>query len=231
MGTPSPRPRQLLTSKAGLGQRLLCHHLWQATPSSGFRMGTLQRYLDLQRTQTNGPYPNIVGTWSSILGTLRVRVTQNDVLQMWAWVCWLVVGEVDRFIACIKLTWEDPKSRSPNSELNRSYGVDYRSLRWIYFLDPPRGLGMANGRYEGAADPLWSVDPSTGTLHEVSRILPDCYSARALLFTPWLQQVQKQDSAPRNWFLGPTSTMAAPFGEYFGTPLSDSMWITHEPWS
>ena len=29
--------------------------------------------------------------------------------------------------------WEDPKSRSP-------YGVDYRTLRWIYFLDPPRGL-------------------------------------------------------------------------------------------
>ena len=34
---------------------------------------------------------------------------------------------------------EDPKSRSPDSELWYSYGVDYRTLRWIYFLDPPRG--------------------------------------------------------------------------------------------
>ena len=36
---------------------------------------------------------------------------------------------------------EDPKSRSPNSGLYYSYGVDYGVLRWIYFLDPPRGLG------------------------------------------------------------------------------------------
>ena len=23
-----------------------------------------------------------------------------------------------------------------------AYGVDYRKVRWIYFLDPPRGLGV-----------------------------------------------------------------------------------------
>ena len=37
--------------------------------------------------------------------------------------------------------WEDPQSRSPKSGLQYSYGVDVGSLRWIYFLDPPRGLG------------------------------------------------------------------------------------------
>ena len=37
--------------------------------------------------------------------------------------------------------WEDPKSRTPNSGLQNSYGVDYRTLRGIYFLDAPRGLG------------------------------------------------------------------------------------------
>ena len=33
---------------------------------------------------------------------------------------------------------EDPKSRTPNSGLSYSYGVAYRTLRWIYFLDPSR---------------------------------------------------------------------------------------------
>ena len=37
----------------------------------------------------------------------------------------------------------DPKSRSPNSGLYYSYGVD----RWIYFLDPPRGLGSVWSTY------------------------------------------------------------------------------------
>ena len=36
---------------------------------------------------------------------------------------------------------EDPKSRSPNFGMQYSYGVDCRTLRWIYFLDPPSGLG------------------------------------------------------------------------------------------
>ena len=39
--------------------------------------------------------------------------------------------------------WEDPKSRCPNSGFQDSYGVDYRTLRGIYFLDPPRGLGYS----------------------------------------------------------------------------------------
>ena len=39
--------------------------------------------------------------------------------------------------------WEDPKSRSPNSGLWYSYGVEYRTLtlRWIYFLGSAQGLG------------------------------------------------------------------------------------------
>ena len=41
--------------------------------------------------------------------------------------------------------WEDPESRTPSSGLQNSYGVDYRTLRGIYFLDPPRGLGMEAG--------------------------------------------------------------------------------------
>ena len=33
--------------------------------------------------------------------------------------------------------WEDPQNRTPppNSGLQDSYGVDYRTLRWIHFLD------------------------------------------------------------------------------------------------
>ena len=38
-------------------------------------------------------------------------------------------------------SWKDPKSRSPNSGLQYSSGVGYITLRWIYLLDPPRGLG------------------------------------------------------------------------------------------
>ena len=38
--------------------------------------------------------------------------------------------------------WEEPKSRTPNSGLQYSYSIDYRALRWIYVLDPPRGLGI-----------------------------------------------------------------------------------------
>ena len=37
---------------------------------------------------------------------------------------------------------KNPKSRSPNSGLWYSYAVDYRTLRWIYFLDLSRGLAQ-----------------------------------------------------------------------------------------
>ena len=36
----------------------------------------------------------------------------------------------------------ESKNRTPNSELQYSCGVDYRSRRWIYLLDAPRGLGI-----------------------------------------------------------------------------------------
>ena len=36
---------------------------------------------------------------------------------------------------------EDPTSSTPNSGFEYSYGMGYRTLRRIYFLDPPRGLG------------------------------------------------------------------------------------------
>ena len=36
---------------------------------------------------------------------------------------------------------EDSKSRSLDSGLHYSYGVEDRALRWIYFVDLPRGLG------------------------------------------------------------------------------------------
>ena len=36
---------------------------------------------------------------------------------------------------------EDPKKSTPPSKLQNSYGVDYRTLRGIYFLDQPMGLG------------------------------------------------------------------------------------------
>ena len=37
---------------------------------------------------------------------------------------------------------EDPKVEPPNSGLQCSSGVDCRTPRWIYFLDPPRALGV-----------------------------------------------------------------------------------------
>ena len=39
-------------------------------------------------------------------------------------------------------TWRT-NSRSPNSGLQYSYDVDSGTPRWIYFLDPPGGLGMS----------------------------------------------------------------------------------------
>ena len=36
---------------------------------------------------------------------------------------------------------QDPENRFPHSRLQYSYGVDYGTIRWIYILDPPRGLG------------------------------------------------------------------------------------------
>ena len=36
------------------------------------------------------------------------------------------------------------KSRSPGSGLYYSYGVDYRTLRWIYFFDPLSSLGSTS---------------------------------------------------------------------------------------
>ena len=38
---------------------------------------------------------------------------------------------------------EDPKRRPPNSGLQYSYGVQYRTVRGGYFLDPPKGLGFS----------------------------------------------------------------------------------------
>ena len=38
---------------------------------------------------------------------------------------------------------EDAKSRTPNSGLQYSSGVDYGTLGWLYFLDPPRGSGKS----------------------------------------------------------------------------------------
>ena len=40
---------------------------------------------------------------------------------------------------------KDPKSTTPNSGLQNSHGVDFRTLRWMYFLDPLRGLGDCRG--------------------------------------------------------------------------------------
>ena len=42
------------------------------------------------------------------------------------------------------LNRQDPKSRTPESGLEYCHAVDCRTLRWIYCLDPPRGLGPAS---------------------------------------------------------------------------------------
>ena len=49
---------------------------------------------------------------------------------------------------------EDLKSRAPKSAPEYSYAGDYRTLRWIYFLDPPRGLGTC-------LDLLWFLGPNS----------------------------------------------------------------------
>ena len=38
----------------------------------------------------------------------------------------------------------------PNTGLQYFYGVDCRTLRWIYFLDPPRGLGARQNQRRGS---------------------------------------------------------------------------------
>ena len=39
---------------------------------------------------------------------------------------------------------EDPTNRTPDSGLEHSCGADYRALRLIHILDPPRPLGSGN---------------------------------------------------------------------------------------
>ena len=70
---------------------------------------------------------------------------------------------------------EDSTSRSPNSGLQYSYGVDYRTLKRIYIRDPPRGLGILNPRamVVGGCD-LWKL--KEGRL----RVLVPRYLAKTL---------------------------------------------------
>ena len=44
-------------------------------------------------------------------------------------------------LSCYLDPREDARSRTPKSGLKYSYGVDYKTLRRIYFWDPPRGRG------------------------------------------------------------------------------------------
>ena len=50
------------------------------------------------------------------------------------------------------------KVEPPNSGLQNSYGVDYRALRGIYVLDPPRALGWVWGLSVGREEPLKKKD-------------------------------------------------------------------------
>ena len=45
--------------------------------------------------------------------------------------------------------WRIHKNETSNSGLYYSYGVDYRALRRVYFLDPPTGLGSLGASEEG----------------------------------------------------------------------------------
>ena len=62
---------------------------------------------------------------------------------------WLAVTFTNNRGSCLPLKlrktsypdpWQDPKGSIPNSGLSASHGVDYRTLRWIDFSDPHRGL-------------------------------------------------------------------------------------------
>ena len=46
--------------------------------------------------------------------------------------------------------FEDPKSRSSKLGLQYSYGVDYETLSWIYFFDPPTGLDIRHSSHDAA---------------------------------------------------------------------------------
>ena len=62
------------------------------------------------------------------------------------------------------------KGRSPNSGLNNSHGVEYRTLRWIYFVDPPRDLGLVQqnlARDVGSSTPLYSTYPPKYSIIEL----------------------------------------------------------------
>ena len=55
---------------------------------------------------------------------------------------------------------------SPNSGLQYSHGVDYGILMWIYFFDPPKGLGMGSlvsllSFCRNTREPLHNLAPPT----------------------------------------------------------------------
>ena len=127
----------------------------EAGPSEGAafhpRAGQLgQQPLDTAWTSKppkKAQYPTIreyrqrrVHFWAAILPKLSV-------LGYWAtfWACWSsrrMSGYLRHGQHCFFADpRQDPTSRTPYSGLQCSYGVDCRALKWIYTLDPARGLG------------------------------------------------------------------------------------------
>ena len=80
-------------------------------------------------------------------------------------------------------------SQSP-SGVQFPYGVDYRALRWIYFLDSPRGLGLWDlFQGLGMRDPS-SLQPFSGKPCFGDSSNPD----------PWLiQKVEPQSTLEQYW--------------------------------
>ena len=83
---------------------------------------------------------------SGFLGRIRTWVTSDHLLKV-------------KVLASIQTILRKPKKRSPNrdfreeptsrtldSRLYFCYGGDYGTLRWVYVLDPPKGVGTDNGK-------------------------------------------------------------------------------------
>ena len=71
----------------------------------------------------------------------------------------------------------------PILDSKNSYGLDYRTLRWIYLLDPPKGLGLgilegqddpkpSNGNQEKGYRPVESRRPCSPSDHDLESIGP-----------------------------------------------------------
>ena len=79
--------------------------------------------------------------------------------------------------------WEDPKSRNFNFGLQYSYGVDSRTLRWIYFLGSSQGLRLASTSTVCKTTAFWGLVQSLGNCYVRSGVAGVCFLSQLMLWS------------------------------------------------